>query len=205
MKERVARVSASGPWCAGPGARAIFPVALLNPKTSQPGSQERDDEVAHDIHGRLCLCVGQAFAADSPAKVSSLSPARLQAATELLQVLIAQKVALALADALVNAMIQSNPMMGPYRAVMMQWTEKTLSWRQVGPKFARLYAVAFTRSVLEDLIRFYQTPTGQKAIRELPMLATQGALLGEQIARAHIAELRQMIKARAAQLQKVSP
>ena len=152
-----------------------------------------------------CLCVGQAVAADSPAKVSSPSAARLQAATQLLQVLNAQKVAVASAGAMVNAMIQSNPMMGPYRAVMMQWAEKTLSWQQVGPKFARLYAVAFTRSELEDLIRFYQTPTGQKAIQELPMLATQGALLGQQLARAHIPELRQMIKARAAQLQKASP
>ncbi len=152
-----------------------------------------------------CLCIGPAFAADSPAKVSSPSPARLQVAMELLQVLNAQKIAVASAGAMVNAMIHSNPMMGPYRDVMMQWAEQTLSWPQVGPKFARLYAQAFTRSELEDLIRFYQTPTGQKAIRELPMLATQGALLGEQIARAHTPELRQMIKARAAQLQKNAP
>lgn len=152
-----------------------------------------------------CLCVGQAFAADGSAKPANPSPARMQAAMELLHVLDAQNVTVASVGAMVNAMIQANPMMGPYRAVMMQWAEKTLSWQQMGPKLARLYAGAFTRSELADLTRFYETPSGQKAIRELPMLATQGALLGEAMAREHIPELRQMIKARAAQLQNVSP
>lgn len=147
-----------------------------------------------------CLLVSHAFAADKP-----LSAGRMKAATALLHVLNAQKVATAGADAMVNVMIRTHPMMAPYRGVMRKWARKTLSWSRIAPKLARLYASAFTESQLHDLIRFYKTPTGQKAVREMPKLERQGAMIGARMAMRHVAELRRMIKSRAAQLQKASP
>lgn len=140
-----------------------------------------------------------AFAADNP------PTQRVKAASELLHVLHADRAARASAGAMINVMIATHPMMAPYRGVMLQWADKYLSWAQLGPKMARLYAQAFTETQLHDLIRFYKTPTGRKAVRMLPQLARQGVVIGERIARQHIGELRQMIKARAAQLQKASP
>lgn len=132
-------------------------------------------------------------------------PSRLTVATELLQVMHGKEVFAATSAAMVDAMIHGHPMLGPYRGVLLQWAQRYLSWKEMRPKMARLYARAFTARELEDLIRFYGTPTGQKAIRELPMLARRGALIGEQMARQHLPQLRQMIKARAAQLEKKSP
>lgn len=146
-----------------------------------------------------CLFSMHAFAAGEP------SPDRVRSATELLHILHAEKASAMGASVMINAMIQSNPMMEPYRGVMMKWAQKYLSWRRMGPKIARLYANAFSEAQLRDLIRFYKTPTGQKAIRELPELTRQAAMVGEQVARKHIGELSRMIKARAAQLNKVSP
>lgn len=147
-----------------------------------------------------CLFSIHAWAADSPP-----SAERMKAATELLHLLNVEKSTMAGVDIMMNMTIHSHPMMAPYRGVIMQWAKKYLSWPQLGPKLTRLYANAFTRPQLRDLIRFYKSPTGQKAVREMPKLAQQGAIIGEQIARKHIADLQRMIKARTAQLQKVSP
>lgn len=151
-----------------------------------------------------CLCVGQAFAADGSAKPANPSPARMQAAMELLHVLDAQNVTVASVGAMVNAMIQANPMMGPYRAVMMQWAEKTLSWQQMGPKLAPVcrgvhpLGACGSNPILRDAERAEGHPGAAHAGHPgRPARRGDGA-------RAH-PELRQMIKARAAQLQNVSP
>lgn len=147
-----------------------------------------------------CLLSVHAFAAAGP------PPARrVKTATELLHVLNARKTSMAGAGAMIDAMIRTHPMMTPYRGVMMRWAGKYLSWSQIGPQLARLYAQAFTERQLRDLIRFYETPTGRKAVRVLPQLTRQGMMIGQRLARAHIGDLRRMIRARAAQLQKTSP
>ena len=75
-----------------------------------------------------------------------------------------------------------------------------MSWQKFGPQLATLYAAAFTRAQLQDLTRFYQTPTGQKAVKLLPEFAQKSALIGETRARQHILQLQEMLKARTAQL-----
>lgn len=130
---------------------------------------------------------------------------RLRSANRLLQVMDAQHASQAGSKAMVDAMIQGNPMMAPYRSVIIEWARTYVAWGQLEPRLAALYAGAFTESELQDLVRFYQTPTGRKAARVMPGLARRAALIGASLARAHIPELRRMIEARAAQLQKAAP
>jgi hypothetical protein len=146
-----------------------------------------------------CLLATCALADQSP------SPERLQAATELLQVMGAAHAAQASSEATVDNLIKAQPMMQPYRSVIMQWAARYVSWQQLEPQMAALYADAFTASELEDLIHFYQTPTGRKAAQVMPGLAKQAILIGSGLAREHIPELQQMIKARAAELEKGAP
>jgi hypothetical protein len=63
-----------------------------------------------------------------------------------------------------------------------------------------MYTEAFTEQELRDLIVFYRTPTGQKALTLLPELVSQGAQLGMIEARARQSELQQLIQRRAAEL-----
>lgn len=133
------------------------------------------------------------------------SAVRLRSATRLLRVMDAQRASEAGSQAMVDAMVQGNPMMAPYRSVIIAWTRQYVAWRQLEPRLAALYAGAFTESELQDLVRFYQTPTGRKAARVMPGLARRAALIGASLARQHIPELRRMIAARAAQLQKAAP
>lgn len=146
-----------------------------------------------------CLFAIHAFAGESP--VAN----RMQAATQLLRVMDARQAEAVEFGAMADAIIKGNPMLGPYRSVIIQWAEKYMSWQKMGPKLAALYSRAFTRAELEDLIRFYETPTGRKAVRVLPELAKEGTLIGETVAHQHIRELQRMIKARTAELEKVPP
>jgi uncharacterized protein len=142
-----------------------------------------------------CLLATSAFAGDNP------SPARMKAATELLSVMGAQNASQAGIQATLDNLINSRPMMAPYRSVFMAWAAKYVSWTELEPQIAALYANAFTTAELEDLIRFYQTPTGRKAAAVMPDLAKQAMLVGSSLAREHTPELQQMIRARAAELQ----
>jgi hypothetical protein len=146
-----------------------------------------------------CLLATQAFAA------ASAPPANLQAASELLQVMGARQASEAGTQAMIDNLLNSQPMMQPFRDVFTQWAAKYLAWQQLEPQMAALYANAFTKAELEELIRFYKSPTGSKAARVMPDLTKQAMVIGSAIAQQHLPELQQMIKARAAQLQKAAP
>ena len=146
-----------------------------------------------------CLLATQVFAQDSP------SPASLQAASHLLQVMGARQASEQGTTSMIDNLLNAQPMMQPYRDVFTQWAAQYLTWQQLEPKMAALYAKAFTPAELQDLIHFYESPTGRKAARVMPGLTKQAMQIGSGIAQQHLPELQQMIKARAAELQKGAP
>ena len=54
----------------------------------------------------------------------------------------------------------------------------------------------FAEAELRDMIAFYKTPTGQKAIAKLPALMAKGAQIGQQRIQEHLPELQEAIKKR---------
>ena len=143
-----------------------------------------------------CLLATQALAADTA------SPSSLKTATELLQVMGARQASEQGTTSMIDSLLKAQPMMQPYRDVFTQWATQYLTWQQIEPQMAALYAKAFTAAELQDLIRFYESPTGRKAARVMPGLTKQAMQIGTGIAQAHLPELQQMIKDRAAELQK---
>jgi uncharacterized protein len=146
-----------------------------------------------------CLLATQAYAADSA------SPGNLQAASELLQAMGARQASEQGTTSMIDNLLKAQPTMEPYRDVFTQWAAQYLTWQQLEPQMAALYANAFTPAELQDLIRFYKSPTGRKAARVMPVLTKQAMQIGSALAQQHLPELQQMIKARAAELQKGSP
>jgi uncharacterized protein len=143
-----------------------------------------------------CLLATQAFAADTA------SPSSLKAATELLQVMGARQASEQATTSMIDSLLKAQPMMQPYRDAFTQWASQYLTWQQIEPQMAQLYAKAFTPAELQDLIRFYESPTGRKAARVMPGLTKQAMQIGTGIAQAHLPELQQMIRDRASELQK---
>ena len=151
----------------------------------------------------VLLILGVALAGAAEAADAGTN-GRIQEATELLKLMGTQKAIGATEEAMADAMAAGNPMLGPYRDVIVQWAGKYLTLDAIGPRVAALYANAFTEAELRDLIKFYSTPTGRKAIAVLPQIGKESAAIGVDIAREHVSELQEMIKARAAELEKLS-
>src|SRR5262245_40809816 len=126
------------------------------------------------------------------------------AAAAVLRAMGLERTMMAGATSMVDLQIQQNPALGPYREVMLKWVEKYMTWDAVAPALIDLYAEAFTESELKDLLKFYKTPTGQKALTELPVLMQKGAALGVEIAKKHAPELEQMIRERADEIDKAT-
>ena len=52
--------------------------------------------------------------------------------------------------------------------------KENFEWDEIEPQIAKLYADAFTEAELRELLAFYETPTGSKAVSQMPMLMQQG-------------------------------
>jgi uncharacterized protein len=107
-------------------------------------------------------------------------------------------------EAVADAMTKGNPMLVPFRDVIVEWANKYLTWKAMLPEVAKLYKETFTESEIRELIAFYQTPVGQKVLARMPELTQKGFSIGSTIGQAHSDELRQMIEAKAKQLDELS-
>ncbi len=106
---------------------------------------------------------------------------------------------------MVDVMLQSNPMLGPYRDVLLEWAEKVMTWDNMRPRLVELYVEVYTEQELRGLAEFYATPLGKKTLQVTPEIMKRSALIGGELAQEHNAELQEMIQQRAAELEKFQP
>lgn len=138
----------------------------------------------------------------SPMTRAEPSPAARDSAATLLRTMGLERTMMAGVAAMVDVQIRQNATLVPFRDVLLNWAERFLTWDAVAPQLIDLYAERFTEAELQDLIAFYQSPTGRKSLVELPALTQQGAALGAEIAKKHAPELERMIRERAEELRK---
>jgi hypothetical protein len=124
------------------------------------------------------------------------------AADELLQLMDVRQNMSAGVQNMVATMTRGNPKMEPFRDVILQWANTYMNWENFGPKLTQMYVESFSEPELRDLLAFYRTPTGKKALALMPEMSRRGMQLGSDIASEHATELRAMIAARAAELEK---
>ena len=124
-----------------------------------------------------------------------------EAVGELFQLMNLERTMVGAATAMIDAQIQGNTAIAPYRDVMLEWAAKYLTWRNVAPGLTMIYKEAFTESEIREMVSFYRTPTGQKALTKLPELMQKGAAIGAEVAKAHQADLERMLTERQKQLE----
>ena len=125
-----------------------------------------------------------------------------KAALELIAITDMETSMLGGAETMVDLQIRQNPLIEPYRDVLLKWIKKTMTWEAMAPQMIQLFMDTFTESELRDLIAFYKTPTGKKALTQLPALFEQGARIGHELAEKNEAELEAMIEVRRKELEK---
>jgi hypothetical protein len=140
----------------------------------------------------LSLVTASNSGAQAPAPTPT--PGAVKAATELMQVMHADKTLHDQISAAFDVQIQNNPAMVPYRGAMQQFADKYLTWDAIGPQLTTAYAEVFTESELKDLIAFYKTPTGQKLSSQQATLSAKGQAIGLAVVQAHQGELADLIR-----------
>jgi hypothetical protein len=130
------------------------------------------------------------------------SDSHRKAAGELLVLSGAEQNALVGASAMADAMLQTNPMLAPYRDVLVAWSGKVMTWDNMKPRFVALYCEHYSEQELRELIAFYETPLGKKTLEVTPEIMRRSALIGGELANEHSAELQAMIRERTAELER---
>ncbi|MBN2526310.1 MAG: DUF2059 domain-containing protein [Deltaproteobacteria bacterium] len=92
-----------------------------------------------------------------------------------------------------NEQMKANPQLSQIKDVMDEFLRKYMGWDAIRPEFFKMYMEAFTKAEIDEMIVFYQTPTGQKAARISPKLMEKGGEVGRLMVQEHLPELQQMI------------
>lgn len=79
-------------------------------------------------------------------------------------------------------------------AAFNDWLEKEIKWDELKPQMLELYVREFSEPELRDILAFYKSPTGLKALKRLPALMAEGAKIGEKYAQTKQAGLEARIK-----------
>ena len=141
-----------------------------------------------------------------PAGDTHLPPtasSREAAARELLAVLGIEQSMSEIATDAIDLLLQdpeTAPYRKPLRAILVEWSARHMSWETIAPSFEKLYMETFTETEMRQMIAFYKTPVGQKAIRKLPDLSQQGIDLANSILQPHVSELAALIDAKMKEL-----
>ncbi|MEP7009759.1 MAG: DUF2059 domain-containing protein [Acidobacteriota bacterium] len=142
----------------------------------------------------LLLCTASAHAQSPGAASKPAVGSHQQAVTELFGLMDLEKTMLGGATAMIDAQIKANPGIAPFRGLLLEWSTKYLTWDAMAPQLIKVYMETFTEAETREMIAFYRTPTGKKALTKMPELFQKGAQIGAEIGKAHQAELQQMVR-----------
>ena len=136
--------------------------------------------------GFVLFCVSSAAAADSKSHRAAV--------LELMEMFEMEKMLETQIQTMLNAQAQADPGINEVRQIMLDFYRKCMSWNAIKADVTRIYMEAFTEVELRELIAFYKTPTGRKAIATLPSLTEKSMQFGVKRALEHQTELKQALQ-----------
>ncbi|HRW29428.1 MAG TPA: DUF2059 domain-containing protein [Emcibacteraceae bacterium] len=132
-----------------------------------------------------------------PAQADEMADA---AAEKLLDILDVEKTMNQSMEQMLMMQVQSNPALVQFSDILIKFTNQYMSYESLKPDFIKIYTDAFTVDELNDLIKFYQSPTGQNVKNKIPELMQKGGEMGFQRLNDHSDELKALITERAEQI-----
>jgi hypothetical protein len=140
------------------------------------------------------LCWGMGLGAQVRADEKS----HRAAVTELCTVMQLERMLQDSTDKMMEIQMQQLPGMQHAKAQLDKFFAKYLSWAALKEDYITLYMQTFSEPEVRELIAFYKTPTGSKAVQQMPLLFQRGAEIGSARVRQHMPELMELMKAAAA-------
>ena len=78
---------------------------------------------------------------------------------------------------------------------IMDLMQKELSWEKIRPEFEKLYAETYSAEELDGLIKFYQSPIGQKFIQKQPEMQRKSMLMMQKLLMQIMPKVQELTKA----------
>lgn len=76
-----------------------------------------------------------------------------------------------------NAPQSEKAVLETYQAQANTALEQAVGWDKLKPDMVKLYTSTFNEQEMQDLIRFYESPLGNKVLQQMPSLTAQSAQL----------------------------
>ncbi len=145
----------------------------------------------HLFAALLFACVFVAPSFSTPALADEAS--HRKAVEDLLAVTQVDKAYNQMIDMMIDAQTKQLPpaVAAPFKDTVKNFYAKYMSWDAIKEDFMKVYMENFTEDELKQITAFYQTPVGQKTIKELPQMMQQGMQRAQQRLQAHMPELQQ--------------
>lgn len=140
------------------------------------------------------LVQAQPAAPPRPADAAEVPDTELQLGMQLIELLDVRGAAAAGIRLMMDAQVEAQPHLAPYRERMEAWANGIFSTPEAAQAYARLYAETFTEGELRDMIAFYQSPTGRRFTAEQSRLVAGGETIGRELAEAHLDELMELLE-----------
>jgi hypothetical protein len=119
--------------------------------------------------------------------------AERKAANELLEISRFEKVMDNAVNAAVQMVKQMDPKMESHEAKVRKFYKKYMGAESLRKEVIDLYAEIFTEKELKEIIAFYKTKTGQKALEKLPELMKRSIRIAQTRVMQNMGELQKML------------
>ena len=104
---------------------------------------------------------------------------------------------------MVELEIEKNPQLSLFKDVMRDFFLKYMTGDILIDFLSGIYMEEFSENELIEITNFYKTPTGQKAIKKLPLLTQKGARWGQKQVTDNIDELKSLVAEETKRLEKI--
>lgn len=129
-----------------------------------------------------------------PADATQAPDTELQLAAQLIELMDVRGAAAAGIRLMMNAQVEADPQMAPYRERLEAWANGIFSTPEAAGAYARLYAETFTEAELRDMVAFFSSTPGRRLTAEQASLVAGGEVIGRELAEAHLGELMTLLE-----------
>jgi len=120
----------------------------------------------------------------------------LRATEDLLAIMNIENILNQSIEKMVNYQIAKNPKIASYKDLITNFYKKYSGWNVIKDDIIAMYKDTFREREINDLIKFYRSDTGQKALSNIPSLMVQSIALGQRNIQKNIPELQKEIEKR---------
>ena len=92
-----------------------------------------------------------------------------------------------------KAPASKQPVLESYQAKANAALDSAIGWNKLKPKMVDLYTQTFTEQELKDLVKFYESPLGQKVLQKMPTLTAQSAQITQSKLEAAVPEVNKLL------------